>query len=99
MESEVMHYSVDILTSYLSNRLQNVFIQNSSSSLNPIAVCVPQESILGPLLVLVYVYNLIYSVQSTPRLFADDTCLCAKSSPNNLEHIMNNEMKAISPWA
>ena len=52
------HYGIrenalNVLASYLLDRMQYDFIQNSSSSLHPITAGVPQGSILGPLLLLV----------------------------------------------
>ena len=69
--------------SYLSNRQQQVIIDGCESSLRPIAHGVPQGSVLGPLLFLVYINDLHQSIRnSTTRHFADDT---------NILHIINNK--------
>ena len=65
--------------SYLSSRTQLVSINGSYSNLLPVVSGVPQGSILGPLLFLVYVNDLPTLVQSVQLLmFADDT-KCLKS--------------------
>ena len=62
---------------YLTNRYQHVSINNSKSSTLPVVSGVPQGSILGPFLFLIYINDLSSSVKhSKTFLFADDTkCL------------------------
>ena len=52
-----------------------VSITNTNSSDKTIEYGVPQGSILGPLLFLVYINNLSSCLRTTPRVFADDTAL------------------------
>ena len=63
------------LSSYLLIRKQNVLIPGRSSNWSPIEAGVPQGSILGPLLFLIYINDIILNINSTVRLFADDTSL------------------------
>ena len=67
--------ALHLLKSYLTDRKQYININESISSLKPISMGVPQESILGPLFYIIYVKDLHYAVSCTPRLYADDTCL------------------------
>ena len=61
---------------YLSNRQQFVSIGNSKSDLHSVTYGVPQGSILGPLLFLLYINDIENSVHNaTVKLFADDTNL------------------------
>ena len=99
-------------TSYLSNRLQYVTIDNIKSDLKPIESGVPQGSILGPLLFLIYINDLNYvSNYFKSILFADDTSLgtsiCFEKYPasihrtclkNGHQSIINNEIKKIMTW-
>ena len=60
---------------------------------------VPQGSTLGPLLFLLYINDLENSVNNTPRLFADDTCIIANSSSIlELEQHLNLELNNITSW-
>ena len=58
-----------VLTSYLSNRKQYVDIDGHKSSLLDIFSGIPQGSILGPLLFLVYVIDLTVNVRSSTYAF------------------------------
>ena len=60
---------------YLSNRQQRVVCEGSQSELKPITAGVPQGSILGPLLFLIYINDLPQNISSKVRIFADDTTL------------------------
>ena len=54
---------------------------------------------MGPLLFLLYINDLSNSINTTPRLFADDTCLIANApSAAMLEQTLNHEMKGLSTW-
>ena len=62
-------------TEYLSNRQQRVVLNGSVSELSVLKAGVPQGSILGPLLFLVYISDIIDDLESNISLFADDTSL------------------------
>lgn len=65
-----------LLQSYLSDRYQQVKIGTTASSLEPITYGVPQGSILGPLLFLVYINSIKdLGLVGDITLYADDTCL------------------------
>ena len=65
----------DLIKSYLEKRKQFVSITNFNSSDLVIEYGVPQGSILGPLLFVIYINDLPSCLQSLPRFFADDTAL------------------------
>ena len=82
-----------LIENYLASRNQFVTFSNTSSSSKPINIGVPQGFILGPFLFLIYVSDLLNAINSTPRLFADDTCLILRqSSLSALEKACSDEL-------
>ena len=64
------------IESYLSDRQQKVVSEGFSSTLQGIKAVVPQGSVLGPFLFLVYINDIVNDINNDIRLFADDTSLC-----------------------
>ena len=60
---------------YLVERKQRVVLPGAASSWKNIKAGVPQGSILGPLLILIYINDIVEDFHSSIRLFADDTSL------------------------
>lgn len=83
--------SVALIRSYLSNRLQYTQVGVSSSDILPVNIGVPQGSILGPLLFLVYINDLPYNVNSKCILYADDTTILSKNPI--IENLLSNNDK------
>ena len=67
--------SITWFGSYLSNRRFQVNIKNKYSNVTNINCGVPQGSILGPLLFLLYVNDMPQAVDCELFLYADDSCL------------------------
>ena len=63
------------IKSFLTNRKPRVVINGKSSNLAPVISCIPQGSVLGPILFLIYVYDLPEMARSKLKMFADDTKL------------------------
>ena len=86
--------------SYLSNRKQYIAYNNKSTSFKDITCGVPQGSILGPLLFLIYVNDLPnVSNMLDPIMFADDTNLFfSNSNIKTLFATVNHELEKISLW-
>ena len=64
-----------IIEDFFSNRYQRVVLNGQSSGWAEVNVGVPQGSILGPLLFLIYINDLSTGLSSNPKLLADDTSL------------------------
>ena len=86
--------AINLLKSYLTNRKQKCQV-NSFSSERLIKCGVPQGSILGPLLFLLYINDLPHCLSKTkPWLFADDTNLTASAnSMTDLEAAVNSDLE------
>ena len=64
-----------MLQNYLSNRKQRVVLNGIESTWEPIISGVPQGSVLGPLLFLIYINDLTQNILANIKLFADDSSL------------------------
>ena len=87
------------LFSHLSNKQQYVSINYVNSFIQYIKYGVPQGSVLGSILFLIYINDLGNSCDNTLRLFADNTCVIAKgTSFAQHEQQLNHELKQIAAW-
>ena len=80
--------------------MQCTEVGGMQSKLNYIKCGVPQGSVLGPLLFLLYINDIVHSSSIFKfTLFADDTSLFYSHKNNrNIETILNNELSKISSW-
>ena len=91
---------LELIQSFLSHRFQRVVLNGQSSTWLPVTAGVPQGSILGPLLFLIYINDLSNNLSSTAKLFADDTSLFSVVNDVNLSQFhLNSDFKKISEWA
>ncbi|MCG8096842.1 MAG: hypothetical protein JAZ17_25000 [Candidatus Thiodiazotropha endolucinida] len=85
---------------YLSNRYQRVVLPGGKSDWLRIKAGVPQGSILGPLLFIIYVNDIVHAIHSNIRLFADDTSLyIIVDYPDAAAQILNADLFRIGNWA
>ena len=88
------------LTDYLDNRHQRVVINGVHSDWLIINSGVPQGSILGPLLFLVYINDIIIDIDSDIFLYADDTIIMRViTDPLRDTMIMNDDLELLNQWA
>ena len=89
------------LRDYLSSRCQRVVIENSSSEFLLVTSGVPQGSILGPLLFLIYINDLPslpFSANSLSVLYADDLSISKPLHCAEDMSIMQSDIEKISDW-
>ena len=84
----------------MQDRFQRVAINGCYSSWKYIRAGVPQNSILGHLLFLLYINDIVNNIQSQVRLFADDTSKFPMVD-NAIESadILNRDMNTIASWS
>ncbi len=86
--------------SYLTGRTQQVVINGCTSDPLPVTSGVPQGSVLGPILFLLFIDDLTDDLICNNNLFADDASLAERV--NNLEESatrVNNDLRTIQMWA
>ena len=91
---------LETLTDFLKDRKQRVVLNGQNSSWANVEAGVPQGSILGPLLFLIYINDLQDNLSTNVKLFADDTSLFSvvhdiTTSSCNLNYDLNR----VREWA
>ena len=88
---------LNILVDFLNNRKQRVVLNGQSSNWVDVKAGVPQVSIMGPLLFLIYINDLPESLITNAKLFADDTSLSSvvRDIPASTEEL-NNDLRNIN---
>ena len=92
--------AIKCFSSYLSGRTQGCIVSGKLSSARTLSCGVPQGSILGPLLFIIYIHDLPNSLRgAVPRMFADDTNLTLSAKTlTELKLALTPELNNLSCW-
>jgi ribonuclease P/MRP protein subunit RPP40 len=90
--------SCKMLKSYLADRSQVVKFKNKTSNCLPINQGVPQGSILGPLLFIIFINDLPLSLKSSIGLYADDTIVKNKVTYESIPIIHESALNEALEW-
>ena len=95
-----------LLKNCLKSQNQKVFLNGLSSSWKEMLAAVPQGSVLGPLLFLIYINDLLHDISSICKTFADDTSLFSKVKESSFSlslslslSDLNYDLETITQWA
>ena len=84
----------------LCERRQRVVIKGQASNWTDVEAGVPQDSVLGPLLLLIFINDIVKDIKSSIRLFADDTSLYIIVKNSNAAALtLNIDLNKIYQWA
>ena len=89
-----------LIENYLTDRKQRMVLNGQTSSWERVLSGVPQGSVLGTLLFLIYIKDLPDSIQSICKIFADDTSLFSKCHDfKKSERELNEDLAINKKWA
>ena len=86
------------IESFLSNRSQRVLVEGHTSEPAAVSSGVPQGSVLGPLLFLVYINDMPGQVCSSSRLFADDSLLYRRIRTAEDSAVLQRDLERLEQW-
>ena len=86
------------IQAFLSDRTQTVVIDNEKSATVPVTSRVPQGSVLGPILFLIYINDLPDKTRSKVRLFADYTAIYLAVSSLEDDQILQRDLDRLHLW-
>jgi hypothetical protein len=88
----------DWIRSFLCNRKQRVIVDGATSDFVPVDSGVPQGTVLGPLLFLIYINDLPEYVTCPVRLFADDCVIYKKIKSRDDVVMLQKDLKNLEKW-
>ena len=87
------------ITFFLSNRKQRVSVSGALSDITDVTSGVPQGSVLGRILFLLYINDINENVQSSIRLYADDSIIYRKINSNIDYQILQTDLNQLEKWS
>jgi hypothetical protein len=84
------------IQTFLSNRRQRVVVNNESSELKPVLSGVPQGSVLGPVLFILYINDPPDNLNSVCKIFADDTKIYSHTMNSK---VLQNDLLSLFEWS
>ena len=101
--SKLQAYGIDgnllsWINSFLSNRRQRVCVRGSFSEWSQVISGVPQGSVLGPILFILYINDLLEQIQSSLWTFADDTKIYRPILTTEDQNILQKDLDIFTQW-
>lgn len=101
---KLQHYGISNsiiqwIESFLSDRKQRVRVMNSFSEYTPVTSGIPQGSVLGPILFVVYINDLPDKLNSECYMFADDTKVYREINSPSDNNLLQEDMNSLEEWS
>ena len=90
---------VQWIKEFLSGRRQQVRVNGEVSGWKPVTSGIPQGSVLGPVLFVIFINDLPEVVKSMVEMFADDTKIFTPIIDEDCIHTIQNDIHALTDWA
>ena len=84
---------------FLSNREQQIVVDNKFSTPLKVTSGVPQGSVLGPLLFQLFINDLPNGIESSVKLYADDVLIMRSITTPNDHQILQNDLTKLALWS
>ena len=91
-------WTIKWIQAFISDWTQTVVIDNEKSATVQVKSGVPQGSVLGPILFLIYINNLPDKTRSKARLFGDDTAIYLAVSSLEDAQILQQDLNHLHQW-
>ena len=91
-------YTLEWIAAFLNDRRQSVVVAGEASGLLDVDSGVPQGSVLGPILFLLYINDLPASTVSPMRLFADDCILYREIKTPEDSQLLQSDLDRVADW-
>ena len=99
-QNDISSNLLNLLSNFLGNGKQRVVLNGQTSSWADVNAGVPEGSILGPLLFLIYINDLADGLSLNAKLLAGDTSLFSVvHNANTTGKELNNDLVKINRWA
>lgn len=86
------------IKAYLTNRRQFVTLNGALSHCIPVESGVPQGSVLGPLLFIIYINDIVQDLSVNVKLYADDCVLYERINSSEDQIRLNNDFRKVMRW-
>ena len=98
--NRISGHLLNLFSDFLDERYQRTVLNGKSSNWKRITARVPQGSVLGPLLFLIYINDLADNIMSDVKLFADDTSVFNVVFDTDISaEVLNQDLRALQNWA
>jgi len=90
---------LDWIKDFLTDRRQKVIVNQKSSEFKTVTSGIPQGSVLGPILFVIFINDLPETVKTTVKIFADDTKLfhCTKTAQQQQQ--LQDDLNKLTQWS